>query len=106
MTELVERYVHQVGRYLPPKERAEIEAELRSQIEDQLDDRFGGSPSPAEVALVLKELGEPRRMAASYGSEQYLVGPDLYPYMMGVLRYGWVLVPAIVVFLTLFGAIV
>lgn len=106
MTELVERYVHQVGRYLPPKERAEIEAELRSQIEDQLDDRFGGSPSPAEVALVLKELGEPRRMAASYGSEQYLVGPDLYPYMMGVLRYGWVLVPAIVVFLTVFGAIV
>ena len=46
MTELIERYVHQVGRYLPPKERAEIEAELRSQIQDQLDDRYAGSPTP------------------------------------------------------------
>lgn len=106
MSELVERYVHQVGRYLPPKERAEIEAELRSQIQDQLDDRFGGSPSQAEVATVLAELGDPRRMAASYGGQQYLIGPDLYPYMMLVLRHGWVLVPAIVVFLTVFEALV
>ncbi len=106
MSELVERYVHQVGRYVPPKERAEIEAELRSQIQDQLDDRFGGTPSQAEVATVLAELGDPRRMAASYGGQQYLIGPDLYPYMMLVLRHGWVLVPAMVVFLTVFEALV
>ena len=29
MSELIERYVHQVGRYVAPKERVEIEAELR-----------------------------------------------------------------------------
>jgi hypothetical protein len=106
MTELVDRYVHQVGRYLPPKERAEIEAELRSQIQDQLDDRYAGSPSPEDVATVLAEFGHPYRMAAAYGGERYLVGPDLYPYMMTVLRRGWLLVPAIVVFVTVFGALV
>jgi hypothetical protein len=90
MSELIERYVHQVGRYLPNKERAEIQAELRSQIQDQLDDRYEGAPTQADVAAVLKELGDPRRMAASYGGEQYLVGPDLYPVMMMVLRRGWV----------------
>lgn len=106
MNELVERYVHQVGRYLPQKERAEIEAELRSQIQDQLDDRYGESPSPADVAAVLAEFGDPRKIAVSYGGEQYLVGPDLYPSMMMVLRHGWVLVPAIVVFLNVFGVLV
>jgi hypothetical protein len=106
MTELVERYVHQVGRYLPPKERAEIEAELRSQIHDQLDDRYGESPSQADIAAVWAEFGHPHQMAASYNREQYLVGPDLYPYMMMVLRHGWLIVPTIAIFLNIFGALV
>lgn len=106
MNDLVERYVHQVGRYLPKKERADIEAELRSLIQDQLDDRFEGSPSQADIASVLTELGDPRQMAASYNREQYLVGPDLYPYMMMILRHVWVIVPTVVIFLNLFGAMV
>jgi hypothetical protein len=105
MADLIERYVHQVGLYLPPKERAEIEAELRSQIQDQLDDRCDEPPSQADVAAVLAELGDPRRMAASYNREQYLVGPDLYPYMMMVLRRGWLVVPAIVIFVSFFGVL-
>ena len=105
MTELIERYVHQVGRYLPPKERAEIEAELRSQIQDQLDDRYPQTPTQEEVASVLTEMGHPYQIAASYSGEQYLVGPDLYPFMRMVLRYGWVLVPAIVAFLNIFGTL-
>jgi hypothetical protein len=106
VAELVERYVHQVGRYLPPKERAEIEAELRSQIQDQLDDRYGGSPSQGEIASVLAEFGHPYMVATSYSADKYLVGPLLYPYMMMVLRYGWLLVPATVVFLSVFGALI
>ena len=98
MSDLIERYVHQVGRYLPQKERADIQAELRSQIQDQLDDRFQGAPGEADVVTVLAELGDPRRMAASYGGEQYLIGPDLYPVMMMVLRRGWVIVPPIAIF--------
>jgi hypothetical protein len=101
MSELIERYVHQVGRYLPGKERAEIQAELRSQIQDQLEDRYEGAPTQTDVAAVLKELGDPRRMAASYGGEQYLVGPDLYPVMMMVLRRGWIIVPPIAILVRL-----
>ncbi len=97
MADLVERYIHQVGRYLPGKERADIEAELRSQIHDQLEDRCGKTPTEADVAAVLSELGDPRRMAVSYGGEQYLVGPELYPVMMMVLRRGWVIVPPIAI---------
>jgi hypothetical protein len=105
MTELIDRYVHQVGRYLSRRERVEIEAELRSQIHDQLEDRYGTSPSEAEIVTVLTELGDPRQIAISYSGERYLVGPTLYPTMMMILRHGWLLVPAVVIFLNLFGVL-
>ncbi|MFN8376024.1 MAG: hypothetical protein U0694_24515 [Anaerolineae bacterium] len=106
MSELLERYVHQVGHYLPPSERAEIEAELRSQIQDQLDARFADAPTVEQVAAVLAEFGDPRQIAVSYNSDKYLVGPTLYPFMMLVLRYGWLIVPSVVIFLGIFGALI
>jgi hypothetical protein len=104
MSEMIDRYVYQVGLYVRPQERAEIEAELRSQIQDQLDDRYEGSATEQDVASVLRQLGDPHKMAASYSGEKYLVGPDLYPLMMTVLRFGLPLVPAVVVIANVLGA--
>jgi len=97
MSDLVERYLYQVGRYLPKAERAEIQAELRSLIQDQLDHRGQGSASVQDVAAVLQALGSPLKMARSYGAEQYLVGPTLYPAMRRVLRTGLYVIPLVVV---------
>jgi len=77
---LVERYLHAVGRRLPAKNRADILAELRSHLNDTLEERFGGQASEEDVAELLKETGEPTKVAASYtGGRQYLIGPELYP---------------------------
>lgn len=103
MNDMVERYVHQVGRYLPKKERDEIQTELRSLILDQLDDRYPTAPTSAQIAAVLTELGDPRQMAASYGGQHYLIGPALYPNMMGVLQQGWLYMPMVVAALYLVG---
>ena len=105
MSDLINRYVYQVGLYVRPKERAEIESELRSQIQDQLEDHYGGSPTQADVVAVLKQFGDPRAMAASYSGEQYLVGPELYPFLMTVLRFGLPLVLAVVVVASAVGAV-
>ncbi len=106
MSEMIIRYVHQVGRYLPEKERREVELELRSQIEDQIEDAYGASPSQAEVASVLRQLGDPVQMAASYGRQQYLVGPTLYPVMMMVLRVGMPIVPGFIVLMNIVGSLI
>jgi len=77
---LVDRYIHEVGRHLPRKNRADIQAELRSTLVDALEDRAGAEPSEAEQAELLREYGPPGEVAASYHPEgQYLIGPDLYP---------------------------
>jgi hypothetical protein len=78
--ELIDRYVHAVGRQLPRKKRADIEAELRSALTDSLEARGQGEPTQDQVVAVLKEFGRPERVAASYWPEgQYLIGPQLFP---------------------------
>jgi len=77
---LIDRYVHEVGRHLPRKTRPDIQAELRSLLIDALEDRVGREPAEAEVIELLKEFGAPKQVAASYYPEgQYLIGPALYP---------------------------
>lgn len=79
---LIDRYVREIGRKLPPKSRTDIEKEIRSAVEDMLDDRSKqeGKPVDEEMTVaVLKEYGNPETVAASYLPEQYLIGPQLFP---------------------------
>ena len=90
---LLERYLDEVGRYLPRKNRGDIQAELRSSVIDSLEDRFGAEPSEPETAELLKELGKPQKVAASYYPEgQYLIGPGLYPLFRLVI---WIVIAAV-----------
>lgn len=79
---LIERYLHEVGRYLPPRNREDILAEIRSFLLDKLDERMqGGEAQEADVIELLKGVGSPQKLASSYpGGQQYLIGPDLYPF--------------------------
>ena len=78
---LLDRYVAEVGKYLPRKQRADIEKEIRSTLEDMLEERkqADGPASEAEVIALLKEYGAPRKVAESYIGPRYLIGPRLYP---------------------------
>jgi hypothetical protein len=90
---LLDRYIHEVGRFLPRKNRGDIQAELRSSIVDSLEDRFGPEADESQVVELLKELGKPRDVAASYHPQaQYLVGPGLYPIFRMV---AWIVVVAV-----------
>jgi hypothetical protein len=77
---LIDRYVHEVGRHLPRKNRTDIQAELCSSMQDALEDRYGHDPSDNEIVEFLNGFGAPRAVAASYYPEgQYLIGPALFP---------------------------
>ncbi len=78
--ELIDRYIHEVGRHLPRKNRQDIQAELRSLLVDTIEDRITGEPTEADIVALLEEFGAPKKVAASYYPEgQYLIGPTLYP---------------------------
>ena len=79
---LIDLYVVEVGRRLPRQQRADIEAELRSTLEDSVDDMAreqGKTPDEALAAEVLRRYGSPEKTAASYLPPRYLIGPELFP---------------------------
>ncbi len=88
-TNLIDTYVSEVGRHLPGKTRSDIQAEIRSILQDMLDERSQktGKPVDEQMTLeVLKEYGAPEKVAATYLGERYLIGPRLYPIFVMVMR--------------------
>lgn len=78
--ELIERYLSEVGRYLPRQNRKDILGEMRSALADALEDQAGENPTREQTIEMLRTFGEPRKVAARYYPEgQYLIGPTLYP---------------------------
>lgn len=77
---LTDRYVAAVLRALPEQKRADIEKELRASIADAVDARVGnGEPEADAERAVLRDLGEPERLAAGYaGRPLSLIGPKYF----------------------------
>ncbi len=105
---LINRYIAEVGRHLPEKDRADIEAEIRSMIEDMLEERGASANSTDEkvIASVLEELGDPKLLAAKYApSKRYLIGPGWYEiYIQTLQRVLYIVLPifaAVTIVLTL-----
>ena len=98
---LIDKYITEVGKHLPRKNRADIEAEIRSTLEDMLDERkpTEGPADEATVMELLKEYGSPREVAATYKTHQYLIGPRLFPIFEMVIK----IVFAVVVGASLIG---
>ncbi|HEU4746535.1 MAG TPA: hypothetical protein VFS61_14935 [Anaerolineales bacterium] len=78
---LIDKYIAEVGKHLPRKNRADIEAEIRSTLEDMLEERKQATGEVEDKAVIelLKEYGAPRDVAASYTGPRYLIGPRVYP---------------------------
>jgi hypothetical protein len=87
---LIDRYVIEVGKNLPlVKGRKDIENELRSTLEDMLEDRANKAGHPADEAMeieLLKEYGAPQTVAQTYNPHPYLIGPRLFPFFVMVLK--------------------
>jgi hypothetical protein len=94
--ELLDRYLQAVRKHLPWQRQDDIIAELRANLESQLEDKeaeLGRPLTPAEAEQWLKQMGPPMQVAARYQPQQYLIGPTLFPTYWYVLRtaFGWAL---------------
>lgn len=101
---LIDRYVTEVGRHLPLlKGREDIEKELRSTLEDMLEDRVSTTGRLRDEAMeieLLKEYGSPQKVAATYNPQPYLIGPRLFPFFLMVLKIVITVVVTVLLILT------
>lgn len=87
--DLINLYVKEVGQRLPAASREDIEKEIRTLIDDTLEDESQTSGRPVDQQMivdVLKRMGSPEKMAASYLPERYLIGPRLFPHYITTLK--------------------
>ena len=87
--ELLDRYLQAVKKHLPWERQDDIIAELRANLEAQLEDKeteLGRPLTKEEAEQWLKQMGAPIQVAARYQRQQYLIGPALFPTYSYVLR--------------------
>src|SRR5262245_41761484 len=89
--ELLDRYIHAVKMLLPPDKMEDIAAEVRSNLESQLEDQamaLGRELRPGEVSAMLKQHGHPVKVAYQYREQtgRGLISPALFPFYWFTLR--------------------
>lgn len=95
--DLIDRYIYDVTRRLPEKERDEVRRELEANIADMLPD----DPGEQAVIGVLNGLGAPAKMAEQYQQKpRYLISPALYDMYISVLK---TVVPVVAIALACVG---
>jgi hypothetical protein len=86
---LLDKYISEIGKKLPHRNRLDLQTEIRSTIEDMLDDRAQQTGRPIDDDMiddVLSEYGSPAKVAAAYHPTHYLIGPQLYPFFVMVVK--------------------
>ena len=107
---LTDRYVHAATRSLPEDQRADVADELRGSIGDRVEALIHEQPGmdvyDAEYVAV-EELGDPDRLSAGYsGKRLQLIGPELYPSYVRVLKSVLVVsVPSVTLVVAVVGAL-
>lgn len=87
---LFDRYVAEVGRHLPSAEREDIEKEIRSALEDTIEEHTQESGKPANdesISAVLMQFGNPELLAQKYSNKKrYLIGRNWYEIYVQILK--------------------
>jgi len=99
---LLDKYMVEVGKHLPRKNRLDLQTEIRSTIEDMLEDRSQQNGKPMDdmlISEILEEYGAPARVAAAYKPIRTLIGPRLYPFFEMVVK----IVLSVLTVITLIG---
>lgn len=85
MENLIDRYINDVTRRLPEKDRDEVSKELDANIHDMLSEKA----SKNELIELLNQFGNPAKLAEKYRpNPQYLISPLVYDHYMRVLKWG------------------
>ncbi|HPH95435.1 MAG TPA: hypothetical protein PKW33_05800 [Anaerolineaceae bacterium] len=86
---LIEDYLLAVGQRLPEKQRDDIVKEIRSTLEDMLEEKRTSPNQDLDeetIVEILRKMGPPQKVAAGYLPPRYLIGPELYPAFITTLR--------------------
>ncbi len=99
--DLLERYLQEVGKFLPQQRRADILRELGENLREEMEnfsESLGRPLNDSEQADILKRHGHPLKVAARYGTISPLIGAEIAPFYWFTLSKTGLIVAAILAF--------
>lgn len=102
MTDFIKRYVYDVTRRLPEKQRDDVAKELNSEIEEMVLDRARGKkPTKKHINDVLMQLGNPAKLADEYQErKRFIIGLLYYDSYISLLKLLLAIVLPVIIFFT------
>jgi hypothetical protein len=85
MMDLLERYLAEIRRNLPSRDSDDIIAELRDALLERAEEQEEAL-GKVDWNVLLQEFGHPIAVAARYRKQQWLIGPELYPFYLHFLK--------------------
>ena len=88
MKDWIDRYLYQIEKRLPRKNRTDLIEEIRANLYDELEATYvSKKPTQEEILAFLKAKGKPETIAIGYrGTEQALISGSLYPIYLLVVK--------------------
>lgn len=88
MKNWIERYLYQIEKKLPQKNKKDLIEEIKSNLYDELEATYGSiDPSEEEIFSFLQDNGSPSKIASAYrGSDDALIGKELFPIYQLVVK--------------------
>ncbi len=89
MMDLIERYLAAIGRQLPSRQTADIQAELRDVLLSQVEEKqagLGRTLTRSELETLLIDFGNPLAVAGRYRLTQHLIGPEVFPFWWAAVK--------------------
>lgn len=87
--DLIERYLAAVRQNLPADKADDIIAELADELatrKEMREERKGRPLTRDELTALLREFGHPLVVASRYRPQQYLIGPEIFPFYLFAMR--------------------
>jgi hypothetical protein len=87
--DILDRYLQAIGEYLPAAGKEDTLAELRANLLALIEDReeqLGRPLNEDELVEIIRNHGRPVVVASRYLPQQWLIGPELFPFYRLALR--------------------
>lgn len=95
---LLERYLRQIERYLPYKERKDTINELRGLILEEVEQSNSNQTEDEILFEIIIRMGEPREIASKYSDSRPLVSKEIEPILILVLKIVSITLPLALLF--------
>jgi hypothetical protein len=98
--DLINRYLNAIRRNLPTRGADDIVAELGDALASRIEDReesLGRPMTAEEIEKLVKDFGHPWVVAARYRKQQWLIGPEVFPFYFAIVRIVALVIAAVLV---------